>query len=278
MADMPLAGLRVATLAVNVPGPVAAARLGQLGAEVTKVEPPQGDPLAWMAPGWYAELCRAQHVIALDLKAAAGREQLGALLETCDLLLTSSRPDALARLGLAWPDLRRRYQRLTQVAIVGHPGAEAGRPGHDLTYQAHTGLLAPPALPRTLMVDLHGAERAVSAALALLLGRARGAGAGYAEVALVDSAEELALPLRHGLTAAGGVVGGGHPGYNLYRTSDGWIAVAALEPHFLLRLEQHLGLEQATREQLAALFMGRGARAWEQWASEHGLPIVALAT
>ena len=67
-------------------------------------------------------------------------------------------------------------------------------PGHDLTYLAHLGLLCPPALPRTLMADIGGAERAVSAVLALLLGRERGGGERYAEVALSDAAEAFAGP------------------------------------------------------------------------------------
>src|SRR5438067_11112615 len=218
----PLGGIQVVSLALNVPGPAAAARLCRLGAAVAKVESPGGDPLASGCPVWYEELCAGQEVVRLDLKDADGRAALDGLLDGADLLLTSSRPAALDRLGLSWPDLHVRFPRLVQVAIVGHAAPHQEVPGHDLTYLASVGLLVPPQVPRTLLADLAGAERAVSAALALLYARERGHG-GYAEVALAEVAATFAAPLRHGLTAAGGHLGGGFAGYRLYPAQEGWI-------------------------------------------------------
>ena len=140
----PLAGIRIITLAGNVPGPVAAARLHQLGAAVIKVEAPAGDPLAAISPAWYRALTHGQEVIRLDLKHRAGREQLDPLLEGADLLLTSTRPAALRRLGLDWQGVHARYPHLSQVAITGYPAPHENRAGHDLTYQAAAGLVAPP--------------------------------------------------------------------------------------------------------------------------------------
>jgi alpha-methylacyl-CoA racemase len=272
----PLDGVRIVTLAVNVPGPVAAARLCSLGAAVTKVEPPSGDPLAVGAPSWYAELAEGQTVVALDLKDADGRAALDALLAESDLLLTSSRPAALERLGLGWTELRTRHPRLSQVAITGHAAPDGNRAGHDLTYQAACGLITPPAMPRTLLADLAAAERAVSAALALLLGRARGGPARMTEVALADAAAELAAPLRHGLTAPGAWLGGGLDAYGLYRAAEGWIAVAALEPHFRARLAQELGIGEMSRAALETAFLARTAAEWEAWADAHDLPLAAV--
>src|SRR5919202_5567028 len=116
----PLRGIRVVSLALNVPGPVAAARLCRVGATVTKIEPPDGDPLARVCPAWYEELCAGQDVVRLDLKDAAGRASLDGLLEGADLLLTSSRPAALGRLGLSRPDLHVRFPCLAPVPPVGH--------------------------------------------------------------------------------------------------------------------------------------------------------------
>src|SRR3954468_3289168 len=96
----PLHGIRVLTLAVNVPGPVAAARLAALGADVTKVEPPSGDPLARGCPDWYAELTPGQRIVRLDLKEARERAMLDDLLAEADLLLTATRRAALDRLNL----------------------------------------------------------------------------------------------------------------------------------------------------------------------------------
>lgn len=272
----PLSGVQVVTLAVNVPGPVAAARLREMGAAVDKVEPPSGDPLVVACPAWYAELCAGQSVRRLDLKAPDGRAALDALLAESDLLLTSSRPSALARLGLDWPSLHAAYPRLAHVALIGHAAPREEAPGHDLTYLAPLGLLSPPALPRTLLADLAGAERAAGAALALLLARERGHGAGFAEVALAGVARDYAAPLRHGVTTPRDVLGGGDPAYNLYRAADGWIAVAALEPHFRRRLEDELGVKGATRADLENIFVTRRMNEWEHWAAERDLPLAAL--
>ena len=212
----PLVGLRVVTLAVNVPGPAAAARLRAFGASVVKVEPPSGDPLMHQNPAWYRALSTGQEVVRLNLKEPEDYSLLEDYLSGADLFLTSSRTGALARLGLGPDDLRRKYPRLCGVAITGFPSPRGDEPGHDLTYLADHGLLTPPEMPRSLLADLAGAERAVSEALALLLGRERGAGgAGHVEVPLSEAAAYLAEPLRYGITAPGAHLGGGFAGYGL---------------------------------------------------------------
>ena len=269
----PLDDVRAVSLAVNVPGPTTAARLVGLGASMTKVEPPAGDPLAAAHPAWYDELRAGQQVVTLDLKQPADRGRLDELLEPADLLLTSSRPGALARLGLAWAELHSRYSRLCQVAIVGYPHPDQELPGHDLMDAAEHGLVVPPDLPRTLVADLGGAELATTAAVALLLARERDGEARYAEVALADAAAAFAAPLRHGATTRGGSLGAGNPAYGLYRTQEGWLAVAALEPHFRLKLAEELGLDELTHEALADAFLARTAKDWETWARERDLPL-----
>lgn len=271
----PLRGFNVVTLAINVPGPVAAARLTALGASVTKIEPPGGDPLAMASPEWYAALTAGQRVLRLDLKDAVARSALDAFLAESNLLLTASRPSALARLGLDWAHLHAQHPNVSQVAIVGHASPDVERPGHDLTYLASAGLLSPPTMPRTLFADLAGAERAVSAALALLLDRVRGEEATYVEVALAAVADDFAAPLRHGLTRPARL-GGEAPQYGLYRTRDGWLAVAALEPRFRAGLACALGVERLDRAALAAIFATRTALEWEEWGRERDLPLAAV--
>ncbi len=272
----PLEGMQVVNLGINVPGPVTAARLVEFGASVTKVVPPDGDPLALGAPEWYAELTRGQRVLTLNLKDPADLDQLHEYLAQADLLLTTQRPAALARLGLAWDALHARHPKLCQVAVVGYPPPDENRPGHDLTYMAEMGLVAPPELPLTLVADLAGCERAACAALALVLARERGAGAGYAEAPLAEAADAFAEPLRQGLTAPGGVLGGGIPSYGIYRTSDGYVAVAALEAHLFARLLDSLGTAGASRDELAAIFVERTSEAWAAWGREHDLPVAAV--
>ena len=272
---MTLTGIRIVSTAVNVPGPVAAATLRDMGASVVKVEPPAGDPLAF-APQWYASLCEGIDVRRIDLKSPPGRAQLDDVLADADLLITAARPGSLQRLGLARDDVRAKHPRLCYVAIHGYPGARAELAGHDLTYQTDAGLVTPPTLPRTLIADMAGAQRVVISALELLLARERTGEAGYAEVALSDAAYAFAEPLRHGLTATDGWLGGGVAAYNIYPAREGWVAVAALEPHFRSALAQALDVNADDPKALAQVLAERTADEWEQWAIERGLPLAAV--
>ena len=271
----PLTGVRVVSLAINLPGPAAAARLCALGAEVTKVEPPSGDPLAFGVPAYYEQLTSGQEVVTLDLKDETERESLWALLGETDLLITSSRPSALARLGLDWESVHARVGSLCQVAIVGHPGAEAELAGHDLTYQATVGTLRPPQMPSVLIADLAGAERAVADGLAALVERGRTGVGVLREVALSDVAETMAQPAVHGMTGDDGFLGGALPAYGIYSTASGFIAVAALESHFWKSVTELLGVE-GSRADLEAAFSTRTAAEWEAWGRQHDLPIAAV--
>jgi crotonobetainyl-CoA:carnitine CoA-transferase CaiB-like acyl-CoA transferase len=273
-----LQGIRVVSLSINAPGPVAAAQIAKMGATVTKIEPPGGDPLRLAARPWYESLCQGQTVITLDLKEPMQRRRLDALLETADLLLASFRPSALRRLGLDWENLHARHPRLCFAGIIGYPPPREEQSGHDLTYLADTGLLSPPAMPRSLYVDLAGAQSCVSLALALLLNFLRTGSANCGYVSLHECAEELAQPLAAGLTAPGGALAGGSPFYSIYRASDGWVAVAALEPHFAQRLSSELGCASADRAAMEQVFLTRAADAWQKWALERDLPLMALPT
>ena len=262
-----LDGIKVVNLAVNLPGPAAARRFLQLGAHVVKVEPLVGDPMVHYNARWYDELNSGQEIQTLDLKSSDDRKQLDLLLEQADLLITANRPAALERLGLGWEKLHEQFPRLCQVAIVGYPSPMENEPGHDLTYQAKIGLLTPPQMPRTLIADMAGAERAVSEALALLWAREKGQGGGY---------RMIALSWRVGFTTPDAMVGGALPEYNLYETSDGWVAVAALEPHFSKALFAALNCSGADIEKLRSLFKSKTAKEWEVWAKERDLPVVAV--
>lgn len=272
-----LSGIAVVNAGVNLPVIAAAARLAALGASVTKVEPPGGDPSAVLAESLYRHLTDGQTVVRLDLKAPDGQAAMSGLLAEADVLLTSSRPSALARMGLARAELLARHPRLIQVAIVGHAAPHQELAGHDLTYVARHGLLSPPALPKTLLADLGGAERTATAVLALLLARERGLGDRCAEVALEASAAFFATVFAHGVTAPDGVLGGSEPFYGLYESADGWVALAALEPHFRARVVAELGIPAGTAEALGEAFRARSSGDWERWADAHDLPLAAVA-
>jgi crotonobetainyl-CoA:carnitine CoA-transferase CaiB-like acyl-CoA transferase len=272
----PLQEIRVLTLALNLPGPLAVADLQQLGATVVKIEPPEGDPLFHALPQWYRVLHEGHEVLCLNLKLPEGRARLNEKLATADLLITANRPSALRRLALGWADLHTNYPRLCQVAIAGYPPPDEDVAGHDLTYQAHLGMLEPPHLPRVMIADFAGAQQAVSAALAVLLARARGLGSHYMQVSLAKAAQGFAEPLRRGLTTPDGIFGGARPGYNIYRAREGWIALAALEAHFWRTLAAELGLSSPDRQQLQNVFLTRTASEWEAWGLEHDLPLAAV--
>lgn len=271
-----LAGVRVTSLAATLPGPVAARRLTREGAEVIRVEGPCGDILRTVAAALVDDLTRDQETVQLNLKDPADQEVLADLLEGAHLLLTSSRPAALARLGLTPASVAQRWPRLGWVAIVGALGDRAEESGHDLTYQAEAGLLGSGTeLPRVLLADLSCADRVVTeAVLALREVELHGTG-GYAEVGLLESARDLGEPLRHGLTAPGGILGGGNPAYNVYPARSGRVALAALEPHFWKRTRELLQVS-GTHEELAAAFAQRDAADWEAWGLAHDVPVVAV--
>lgn len=272
----PLEGMAVVSLAINIPGPIAAARLRELGARVTKIEPPPGDPLALFSRTWYDELCQGMDVTPLDLKTSAGQATLRERLQSADLLLTANRPSALGRLGLDWPSLQALNPRLCHVGIVGHAPPDEEKPGHDLTYQAAIGTLSPPALPRVLLADMAGAQEAVAASLTLLLGRERCGEAGQTWVSLESAAREFAATLREGITVPGGMLGGGIPNYHLYASADGYIALAALEPHFLRRLLDTLGRETIDETALRSLFLTGTGDFWVAWARKHQIPLAKV--
>lgn len=273
---MLLDGLRVVAIAANLPGPLAAARLRALGARVVKIEPLRGDPLADAAPAWYEQIVAGMEIVQFDLHAPEAKALVAERLREADLLLTAMRPRSLANVELDWPTLHERYPRLCSVALIGEPPPDDDRPGHDLTYQARAGMIAPPALPRVLVGDMAAAERVAGVALALLLQRERTGRSDFAAVAITDVARDFAEPYTHGLTQNEGVLGGGLPVYNIYPAREGWVAVAALEPHFAQHLQAMLGIEHLDAASIGAAFAQRSAQEWETLAQHHDLPLAAI--
>ncbi|MDI9330032.1 MAG: CaiB/BaiF CoA-transferase family protein [Alphaproteobacteria bacterium] len=246
-----LRGVRVLTLALNLPGPAAVMRLTALGAQCTKFEPVSssggsGDPMAQYKPAAYEHMHRGMKVVRADLKTPTGQKQLHRLLARSDVLITSFRPSALNKLGLAAGSLKRQYPSLIQVAIVGALGERAEEPGHDLTYMAECGLVQGLHLPPSLFADMGGSLWVAETVLQALWkrqqpGRQQGRGSVH-QVSLSDAAAYLGLPHQWGLTTPDGAVGGAHAGYQVYACKNGRVAVAALEPHFARSLCQVAGL------------------------------------
>lgn len=261
--------MKIVTMAQNVPGPVAVARLVAGGASAVKIEAPWGDPLEGFCKPWYDELHTGVTIVRLDLKSTDGLRSLMDLLGSADVFIASHRPAALGRLGLDASSLAQRLPLLRHLNIVGDT-AHPDEPGHDLTYQATAGLLQA-GLPKTLLADLLGAEHAHAAVIEMMH---RGTG-GRRVVGLLDALATLTAPLRHGLTATGGPLGGANPAYGIYAASDGRIAIGALEPHFRGRLYAELGLPDGAP--LASVVATKTSAEWERWATERDIPLKAVA-
>lgn len=290
----PLRGVRVLSLALNLPGPAAFMRLKAMGARCVKAEPPapkgapvgtSGDPMGQYNARAYATLHDGIRVISIDLKSEKGQAALHKELARTDVLLTSFRPSALEKLRLGWKGLHKRHPGLSMVAIVGAPGARAEEPGHDLTYLADAGLVTGLDLPATLFADMGGALMASEAVLKAALVQKTQGKSTFQEVALSDAADWLALPRTWGLTQPAGAVGGAHAGYRVYPCKDGRVAVAALEPHFAAALCAAAGLpgsdlrslfKPETHAAIAAFLQGRTRKQLDRLAVEKDIPLHTL--
>nr|WP_315479017.1 CoA transferase [uncultured Rhodoferax sp.] len=290
----PLKGVRILSLALNLPGPAALMRCRDMGATCTKLEPPphpsapqgtSGDPMGLYNRAAYDVMHAGMKITSADLKTEAGQKALHKTLAKTDILLTSFRPSALKKLGLEWKALHKQYPQLSVVAIVGAPGARAEEPGHDLTYLAENALVSGLDLPPTLYADMGGSLMASEAVLqARLLQLQKGKGV-YQEVALSVAAGYLALPRTWGLTAPGAAVGGGHAGYRVYPCKDGRVAMAALEPHFAAALAAEVGLRQShilamfapeTHTAIAAYLAGKTRQQLDALAAAKDIPLYTM--
>ena len=299
----PLKGIRILSLALNLPGPAALMRCQQMGARCAKLEAPapkgastgSSDPMQIYSQAAYTALHQGIRITKADLKTASGQKTLHRELAKADVLLTSFRPSALVKLGLTWKALHKQYPQLSQVAIVGSTGAQAEEPGHDLTYLAENGLVTGLDLPATLYADMGGSLMASEAVLQAVLHRhtsgqsgKSGANSGiYLEVALSSAASYLALPRAWGLTTPGAEIGGGHAGYQIYPCKNGRVAVAAIEPHFAARLCAAAGLAStpglptnmhlpATRQAIAVWLLGKSRAQLDKLAIDKDIPLHSL--
>ena len=245
----PLTGVRILSLALNLPGPAALLRCKDMGAQCSKLEPIappnqcSADAMHTYSPSGYEQLHSGITLLQANLKTPEGQATLHRTLANTDVLLTSFRPSALEKLGIDWATLHTRYPRLNMVRIFGSTDpAACDHAGHDLTYQAEAHLVHNGQMPTSLYADMSGALMASEAVLQTLLLRAQSHHGHCIDVGLAQAAQWLALPRQWGMTTPQGDVGGAHAGYRVYRCLDAWVALAALEPHFAQRICAAAGL------------------------------------
>ncbi|HET9016070.1 MAG TPA: CoA transferase [Thermomicrobiaceae bacterium] len=244
----PLAGIRVLELSRHLAGPFAAMTLGDLGADVVKVEAPgRGDDTRGYLPFWNGESCyflsanRNKRGITVNLQTDAGRELIRRLAASSDILIENFRPGAMERWGLGYDDLREDNPRLIYCAIsaVGSDGPDRNRSGVDLLMQAYGGLMSitgeegrPPVRVGTSVVDLTAGANAVQAILAALYVRERTGRGQRVESSLLEG--QVSWLTYHAVSYLGtgnvpGRLGSAHGSltpYGAYPTRDGFLVVA----------------------------------------------------
>jgi crotonobetainyl-CoA:carnitine CoA-transferase CaiB-like acyl-CoA transferase len=262
----PLSGIRVIDASRVLAGPFATMLLADLGADVIKVEPPDGDETrGWGPPWWgspadrrsayFASVNRNKRSVVLDLRTDADRAALDALLATADLLVHNYRPATAARLGLEAEALRARYPRLVVASVGSFSGADADRAAYDLLAQAISGVMSitgeadgPPMKVGVALLDLIAGLECAVGALAALIGRGESGAGGRVEVSLIEAGVTSLINVLGSHLADGdepGRHGNAHPNiapYQSFRASDGHMVVAVGNDAQFGRLLEVLGL------------------------------------
>ncbi len=273
------------------PAPFAGMILADMGADVVRVERPQGEGLS-AGTGDTDLLNRGKRSVALDLKNSAAIGAVLVLARSADVVIEGWRPGVAERLGVGPDDLRAENQALVYGRMTGwgQQGPLSGTAGHDITYLAVTGALhaigaadGPPQIPLNLVGDFGGGSTYLVMGVLAALIEAKATGIGRTvDAAIVDGTAHL-LTAIHGLLASGhwrdqravNLIDGGAPFYAVYRTSDGqYLAVGALEPQFYRQLVRLLrsGADPARqmdeelwpdlRREFGRIFLSRTSAEW----------------
>ncbi len=259
-------GLRVLELGSVIAGPFAAMIFADLGADVVKIESPNGGDDSRRVPPnlgtqstLYQMMNRNKRSLVLDLKAERGREALLRLADSADIVIESFRPGVSDRLGIGYAALRERSPALIycSVSAFGESPSGRGLPGYDPLIQAFVGLMsmtgdpsAPPARVAASVIDLTTGMWAAMGVMAALARRAQDGKGHYVESTLVDSGYMLLCHQISSMLATGEVptrIGSASPiaaPYEAYRTADGWLMIAAGNDASFGRLCKALGLPE----------------------------------
>lgn len=285
-----LEGVRVLDLSRLLPGPFCTQLLADAGADVIKIEAPQGGDYARHYPpylddtgvgAFFDAINRGKKSVALDLRTSQGRELCEALIARSDVLVESFRPGVMARLGLDIEGLRARHPGLIICSITGYGqhGPHAHRAGHDINYLARTGLLwetrprgtsdpVAPVIPGFQAADIAGGSlQAAFGIVSALFRRTRTGQGAYLDVSMTEGALGMHVGLHANLQhvpelAHHNLLAGDLPGYSIYRAAcGGYVAVGALEPKFWTELVKLLDLPHLEHDGASVGERGEAARA-----------------
>lgn len=279
MANTLLQGVRILDLTRLLPGPFCTQYLAQLGAEVIKIEEPDGGDYARaMLPDLFAVVNRGKRSITLDLRLEVDQQRFRQLVEHADMVVESFRPGVMDKLGCGYESLKQINPRLVYAALTGYgqDGPYRDAAGHDLNYLAYAGVLDQigragdaPAISNLQIADLAGGALTAAVGMLAALHGARESGEGT----LVDSSmldgslalQPIALStLRsQGATQPRGkdMLTGALPNYQVYKCLDGkYLAVGSLEPKFFASLLKALGEQTPLPPALRRLSAGSGKK------------------
>lgn len=265
---MPLSGVRVVDLTRILAGPYATMILGDYGADVIKVEHPDGgdDTRSWGPPwvgraggvsAYFTAVNRNKRSVTLDLKSAAGKAALWRLIDRADVVIANFRPGVLERLGFGWDDVSERNPRIVHVEINGYgaEGPAAEKPSFDVIVQGESGVMdltgradGPPTRIGISLGDEVAGLLAVQGVFAALRRRERTGEGQRVEVALHDGL--LSLLTYHAQNHFAGErptrIGNAHPSivpYQTFATADGWVNVGVGNERQWTRLCELVGRE-----------------------------------
>ncbi|HET6185278.1 MAG TPA: CoA transferase [Acetobacteraceae bacterium] len=245
--DAPYAGLKVIDLSQGVAGPYCAMLLARHGADVIKIEPPEGgDWSRGLGPkhgdqtAYSLAANLGKRSVALDLKSPRGKEVLRRLLRGADVFLQGFRPGVIERLGFGYEAVREIASSVVYVSIsgFGQRGPLAERPAMDPVLQAYTGLTnenagedgIPHRVP-IIAVDMTTALYAFSAVAPALFGRARTGKGKHIETSLMQSAAALQVVRMLQYEMEGGAIRPPAAPSGVYKAADGWINVTVARQH-----------------------------------------------
>jgi crotonobetainyl-CoA:carnitine CoA-transferase CaiB-like acyl-CoA transferase len=250
-----LSGIKVLDLCRVVSGPFATMHLGDLGADVVKIEDPRigdesrryGPPFVNGESSYFLSVNRNKRSCAIDLKSPVGRDAALALANVADVVIDNFRPGTLDKWGLSYAALSADNPKLIQCSIsgFGRTGPDASRPGYDLILQGESGVMditgdpdGPPMKVGTSIADLVTGLYASQAVLAALVKRERSGVGGSVDVSMLDAMASL-LTFNAGMYFASGVSpkrrGNVHPTISPYETfeaNDGWLNVGVANDKF----------------------------------------------
>ena len=246
----PLDGIRVVDLTSYIAGSYAAMQLADMGADVVKVESPEGDAFREL-PGFFG-WNRGKRSISVDLKTPEGREIVERLAARGDVVMENMRPGVAERLGVGWTRLAALNPRLVYCSVTafGSTGPGVERPGFDPIFQALGGLMTlqgfggPPQYLRTAPTDYYTAALATQAILAALFTRERTGRGQRVETSLLRGVLALQSGVAVDYPGKPSLVRD-NPTYRLYQAGDGqWFFLAVGNQSFWVKLTKALGLER----------------------------------